>query len=172
MRQCDDKTYDGRHKIVGEDCSSFHFLFWKNFFTTVVITWQQEVKAVYYHSQTGLLADSNKTVVKNRLNTELSYLLLAQLRISQPHAGILGSLPLAGVSRENLYLVHSVSECICTGSLTTTPKCTGSHFRPTESLRIPTSALLPTTFDCALLQPTPLARLNADFLSPLHLAFE
>ena len=103
-------------------------------------------------------------------NFQHSYLLWAQPRISPPCRSpvFFGS----GVSGENLHLVHSVSECICTGSLTTIPKCTGSHFRPTESLRIPMSVLLPTTFGYALLQPTPLSSLNADFLSQLHLASE
>ena len=50
----------------------------------------------------------------------------------------------------------------------TTPKYTGSHFRPTESPGIPTLALLPTTFDYTLLQPTPLSSLNADLLSQSH----
>ena len=94
-----------------------------------------------------------------------------QLRISPP-CGNLGFFGLWCL-RENLYLVHSVSKCICTGSLTWgAPKCTGSHFRSTDNLRIPTWALLPITFDYALLQPTPLSSLNADFLSQLHLAFE
>ena len=104
--------------------------------------------------------------IHTRLPTQLSFVGFNPR--SPHHVGILASLA-SGVSERILYLVHSVSKCICTGSLTWgAPKCTGSHFRSTDSLQIPTWALLPTTFDYALLQPTSLSSLNSDLLSHFH----
>ena len=92
---------------------------------------------------------------------------------SPHHVGILASLTSSGLGRICTWCTVSPSAFVPVVSLAWgAPECTGSHFRSSESLRIPTWPFLTTTFDYALLQPTPLSSLNADFLSQLHLAFE